>query len=60
MGIPAPLHKPTPAGLRVPNQRESPDAKMCPCRAFHFRSRSTVMPADPAALFFGSNKSPVP
>jgi hypothetical protein len=23
MGILAPLHKPTPAGLRVPNQRES-------------------------------------
>jgi hypothetical protein len=26
MGILAPLHKPTPAGLRVPNQRESLDA----------------------------------
>jgi hypothetical protein len=26
MGIPAQLHKPTPAGLRVPNKRESLDA----------------------------------
>jgi hypothetical protein len=36
MGIPAQLHKPTPAGLCVPNKRESLDAKMCPCRAFPF------------------------
>jgi len=31
MGILAPLHKPTPAGLRVPNQRESLDAITTTC-----------------------------